>query len=316
MTAAESGSAARRRQAGALGVGLLAVTLWGATPIATKLAVAELDPLLVGVLRTVLAAPPALAVVLLARLKPPASRPGRLFLALSALGGFVVFPLLFSLGIGLTTAAHGALVLALLPVFTGLIAAGVERQRLAGRWWLGSAVALFGSVLLISERFGFATPGASLEGDLLILLSSLAAATGYVAGAKAAREAGTWAVTFWGLLLGGALLAPLAAALYLPASVDASPATWAAVAYLAVLSSIIAYAAWYWALARDNIGRIGQVQYAQPVIGVALAALVLGEALTLPLILAGTVILAGVALLQSAKAAPRPAAVRPRGQQR
>ena len=97
---------------------------------------------------------------------------------------------------------------------------------------------------------------------------------------------------------------------------DASPATWAAVAYLAVLSSIIAYAAWYWALARDNIGRIGQVQYAQPVVGVALAALVLGETLTLPLILAGAVILAGVALLQSARAAPRPVATRARGQQR
>jgi drug/metabolite transporter (DMT)-like permease len=285
---------------------LVAVVLWAATPIATKLAIGALDPLAVGALRTVLAAPLALGVLLLVRLRPPAGRAGRLYLLCSALGGFVVFPLLFSLGMGLTTAAHGALVLGLLPLLTGLIAAGLERRALGRRWWLASAIALAGTLLLVSERFGLAAPGASLEGDLLIILSCFAAAAGYVAGARAAREAGTWAVTFWGLLIGGLVLAPLLPWILSPAALMAAPAVvWGALVYLAGLSSIAAYGAWYWALARDDIGRTGQIQYAQPVIGVALAAVVLGETITLPLVLAGGMILLGVVLLQRVKSDPR-----------
>ncbi len=78
----------------------------------TKLAVAGIDPLAVGLLRTLLGAVVAVPLIVLGRLRPPASRRGRSYLAVSALGGFVVFPLLFSLGLGRTSAGHGALLLA------------------------------------------------------------------------------------------------------------------------------------------------------------------------------------------------------------
>jgi O-acetylserine/cysteine efflux transporter len=71
---------------------------------------------------------------------------------------------------------------------------------------------------------------------------------------------------------------------------------WGAVFYMALLSSILAYAAWYWALAQGGIGRTGLAQFAQPLVGVALAVALLGEALTWPMVSAATAILAGVAL--------------------
>ncbi len=286
---------------------VLAIFLWGATPFATKLAVAELDPLLVGALRTLLAAPLAVALLLVLRLKLPLSTPGRVFLLLSALGGFVVFPLLFSLGQQRTSVAHAALVLALLPIFTGLIAAVFVRRAPSRRWWLGSAVALAGAALLLDTRFGLLQPadslfGSSLAGDLLVLASCLAASTGYVAGAKAAAEAGTWSVTFWGLVIAGVCLVPLLPWLVDPAELSRSTGmTWGAVGYLALGSSILGFAAWYWALAQGNIARTGQLQFAQPVVGVVLAAVFLDELLSGQLLLAAATILAGVAVVQSAK---------------
>ncbi|MDH3474579.1 MAG: DMT family transporter [Rhodospirillales bacterium] len=289
-----------------LAAALAAVAVWGATPIATKLAVAGLEPLAVGLLRTLLAGLLALPVVLLGRLAPPSSARGRGRLAVSAAGGFVLFPILFSLGLGLTSAAHGALILAVLPVFTGLIAAALERRLPAARWWLGAAIALFGTALLIGARFGLAAPGeiwaGSLPGDLLVLASALAASAGYVTGARAVREAGTWAVTFWGLLLGGIALLPILPFALAPASlVQAGADVWAALLYLAGLSSILAYAAWYWALGRGDIARTGLIQFAQPVIGLVLAVILLGEALAWPLVLSAAVIIGGVALAQSAR---------------
>lgn len=67
---------------------------------------------------------------------------------------------------------------------------------------------------------------------------------------------------------------------------------------LAVLSSIVGYAAWYWALVQGNIGRTGMIRFAQPLIGLLLAVLILGGSLTWPLLLAAAAIVAGAALAQ------------------
>ncbi len=274
-----------------------AVVLWGATPIVTKLAVAEIDPLAVGLLRTLLAAVAALPLIVLGRLKPPASREGRAYLAVSALGGFVIFPLLFSLGIELTTAGHGALLLGILPVLTGLIAALLERRVPGRRWWLGCAVALAGTAVLVGERFDLSLSHGSSLGNLLVLASAVAAAAGYVTGARAAREAGTWPVTLWGLVLGSIALLPVLPFVLAPDNLAGAGATaWTSIIYLALVSSIVAYAAWYWALGRGGIGRTGLAQFVQPLVGLVLAVTLLGEALSGGMVLAAALILAGVAL--------------------
>ena len=116
------------RQAAVLLAAYGAVVIWGATPMATKVAVGGFDPLAVGLLRTLLAGIVALPLILFGRVALPRSGRGRANLAISALGGFVAFPLLFSYGIQFTTAGHGALLLGILPVLTGSIAALLERR--------------------------------------------------------------------------------------------------------------------------------------------------------------------------------------------
>ena len=286
-------------QAAAPAAALLAVGLWGATPLVTKLAIGELAPLTVAVLRTVLAAVLAVPVLLLARLAPPRGLRPTLLLGVSALGGFVAFPLLFTFGQARTSAGHGALILAVLPVLTGSIAALLERRLPGGRWWLGVALAAFGTWLLIGARHDLAGSDVTLAGDLLVLVSALAASLGYVTGAQAQRALGTWRVTFWGLLLGGLALLPLVPFLTWPR--EASPTAWASVLYLAALSSILAYAGWYWALGQSEIARTGVIQFAQPVIGVVLAVIVLQEALSTEMLLAAAAIITGVAIARSSR---------------
>ena len=73
---------------------------------------------------------------------------------------------------------------------------------------------------------------------------------------------------------------------------------WAAIAHLAIGSSIVAYVGWYWSLGVGGIARIGLVQFLQTPAGVFAALLLLGEPLTLPLILSAVAILAGVFIAQ------------------
>jgi drug/metabolite transporter (DMT)-like permease len=287
--------------AGTLAAASVAVIIWGLTPAATKLAVNEIDALSVGILRTVLAMAPGLPLVLALRLPLPKAAGDWRLLVISAVGGFVAFPLLFAIGVDLTTTAHAALIMAALPIFTGLFGAAVEHRWPGRRWWLGALLALAGEAVLVGARFRFTGPGPSLEGDLLTLASCIAAAAGYVAGSQLSLRIGSWGTTFWGLSLGGVVLLPVLA-LRLDATrwPTVTAVGWGATAYLALFVTILAYVAWYWALARGGTARVGSVQFAQPVVALVAAVTVMGEVFTQPLALAAVAILAGIAIAQRA----------------
>ncbi|HKX09829.1 MAG TPA: DMT family transporter [Stellaceae bacterium] len=277
----------------------VALLIWGATPMVTRIAVLEIDPAAVGILRTVLGAILALPLAFALRLSRPHGAAQWLQLLISALGGFVVFPVLFGLGVRHTSASHAALVLAVAPLFTGLIASAVERRAPSAMWWLGAGLAFAGEVALVVVRSDVAGNDASLGGDLLVLVACVSAAAGYVAGARLAQKITTWAATFWGIGLGGAILLPLAAVRLGPQAWGSAGALgWSAIAYLALGATITGYICWYWALQRGGIARIGTTQFAQPLIALGFAVAVLHEPLTAPLILAALLIVAGVALAQ------------------
>ena len=107
-----------------------------------------------------------------------------------------------------------------------------------------------------------------------------------------------------GLLMRGVVLIP-AFVLRMGLTDWASVGTegWSAIAYMTLLSSLAGYAAWFWALGHGGIARIGSWQFMQPVLSVFLAALVLGEAITLQLAAAAATILLGTALAQRRVAA-------------
>lgn len=289
-----------RRPGGAVAtlcVASLAVVVWGLTPAATKFAVGEIDPLTVGVLRTVLAMAPGLPLALALRLPLPTGGNDWRLLGISAACGFVGFPLLFAIGVDLTTTAHAALIMAALPIFTGLFGAAAERRWPGRLWWYGAVLALLGEAVLVGARFGFAEPGASLEGDLLTLASCIVAAGGYVAGSRLSSSIGTWSTTFWGLSLGGLVLLPLLAVRFDATDWGAVTAVgWYAAGYLALFATILAYVCWYWALAQGGTARMGSIQFAQPVVALAAAVTVMGETMTAPLALATVAILAGIAI--------------------
>jgi drug/metabolite transporter (DMT)-like permease len=270
--------------------------IWGASPVATRVATEDLEPLVVAVLRTVLAGVIAVPLVSAGGFRPPAERVSRLLLAVSAASAFVVFPVVYTVGQERTSAMHGVAILAGLPVFTGLWAAVVTR-RLPGAWWLcGCAIALVGEGVIIAVRTGGDSGPATLGGDLLVLGAALAVSSGYVAGAMLVpRGVSSATTTYWGVILGAIVLAPLGLGLAAGGHVPHADArSWVAVLFLAVMVSIVAYIGWYWALARGGIMRMAPLMFLQPISGLVLAALVLGERLGPALAVGAALVLAGV----------------------
>lgn len=292
------------RVTGPAAVAILVMLVWGATPIMTRVALDDLEPLVVATLRTVVAGLLAVPLLVQARVRLPSTRATRRLVGVAGLAGFVVFPVVYTVGQERTSGLHGVMILAALPIFTGLYASLVTRSRPRRAWLVGSVVALAGEAVLIGGRAAGGGSGgdASLAGDLIVLGAALIVSAGYVAGAMLPpRGVPSAAATYWGVALGALVLAPLGAALLATDGwPDASATAWGAVLFLAVVTSILGYIGWYWALDRGGIQRIATFQFLQPLSGFALAALVLGDSVTAPIAVGSALIVAGIALAQRA----------------
>ncbi|PKQ19544.1 MAG: hypothetical protein CVT66_09500 [Actinobacteria bacterium HGW-Actinobacteria-6] len=260
-------------------VALVVMVVWGGTPLFSKVAAEQIDPLLVGILRTVLAGCLALPLALFRRQGLPSDVRGRQLLVFSGFAAFIAFPLMYTVGQHATSALHGALILATLPVFTSLFGTLVERRRVSRMWIVGCILALSSEAIVIVWRTAGTSSGSSLPGDLTVLASACVCAMGYVAGARLSQR-GYSAVptTLWGVSFSAVLLLPLMAwSLARTGIPHAGYAAWASLFVLALLTSVLGYIAWYWALAKGGISRIASIQFTQPLFGIALVALVLGE---------------------------------------
>ncbi len=267
--------AAPDTEARAMLLGLFAVALFSLTLPFTRMAVGELDPLFLALGRALGAA--ILAAAWLAWKRAPLPpRAALLPLGLVAAGCIVGYPLLTSIALRTLPAAHGAVLIGVLPLATTLYAALRGFEQPSRGFWI---MALLGSSLVAA--FALAQGGGSLHAaDLLVLAAVLLAAMGYAEGGRLSRTLGGPQTICWALLLSAPVLLPVLLWQGLPgAGVGAS--AWFAFGYVTVMSTVVGFFLWYRALALGGVARVGQVQLLQPFLSLLGAALLLGETLTL-----------------------------------
>jgi drug/metabolite transporter (DMT)-like permease len=276
---------------------LVPIMLFALTPVTTRIVVRELDPLLVGMLRTAGAVIVTVPLLLGLRLTPPRDAGGWRLLLLNVVLTFTAFPVLFALGARMTSASHAALIMAATPIITGLTAAAVECTRPRGLWWLGCAVAFAGEVALVLTRNAQGTAATPL-GDLLIFAACIGSGTGYVAGARLIGRMGAIPATLWSITIASLAQIPFIVLLWPPAhawrAIDA--AGWASLIHLTFGATVVALLIWFWALAKGGIARVAVLQFLQPALSLALAAMLLHEQLTPGLLSATFLILAGIVI--------------------
>ena len=82
-------------------------------------------------------------------------------------------------------------------------------------------------------------------------------------------------------------------------------AGWWALAYLVVVGSLVAYTAYFWLLGNAPLQLVSTYAYVNPVVAVILGWLLLGEQITLPVVLGGGLAVVGVVIvISSERAAP------------
>ncbi len=287
---------------------LLAILFWGASFIAIKLALREISPAAIAVIRNTIGA--ALLAVVVWRRGSMRPLPWRAVPGVILLGflGTAFHQWLQMTGLLTASATVTAWIIASIPVFVALLGWLFLRERLGGQRIGGIVLAAVGVLIVVSggSLSALLSGRAFTSGDVLIMLSAVNWAVytilskrligGRLPG-QTPDEAPIPPVT---LLLYGYLAGTGFSAGWVVLDggwrglAGMSPAGWGALAFLGLACSGLAYLFWYNGLEAIDATQVGSFLYLEPLVTTALAAPMLGEPITAAVLLGGGAILVGV----------------------
>jgi drug/metabolite transporter (DMT)-like permease len=279
---------------------LSAVAIWGASFVATKVALEYLPPAAVVWLRFAIGLLVLGAAVSIRRewIRPRGRDAA--YLALLGLLGITFHQWLQSTGLVTSAATTTGWIISSTPIFIALLGWLVLGERLTWTQFLGILIAVPG-VLFVSTKgdLGLLLAGRlGSPGDLLILISAPNWAVFSICSRSGLKRFRSSPMLFYVMLFGWLLSTGLFAA---QAGWERIPAVpwqgWLAIAFLGIFCSGLAYIAWYDALQALPVAQTGAFLYVEPIVTMLVAALVLQEELDWIVVVAGAVILLGVWLV-------------------
>ena len=256
-----------------------AAVLFGASVVAVRVAVQEIPPLSLAVMRFGQAALLLVGALLLAAPVRPRVQRGRLPL-LVLLGAvlFALFPVTFNASLRWTEASRGALMLATMPLWSVWLARGVAGERLAGRQLAGVVLTVLGVALAFVEPGALHGGARALVGDRLLLVTALLGALYGVLAKRALARDPALTVTTYAMGFGAALLAPAALVEgLLPAIARLDGRLLALVVFLGVPGGALAFFLWTWALSRLTPTQVAVYVNLNPIVAALLGIWLLDE---------------------------------------
>ena len=264
----------RQTELSGLAAGLVGVVIFGLTLPMTHVALAGFDRYFIGIGRAIPAALVAALILAITRQSVP-SRADWQPLALVSIGCIFGFPLLVTAAMEQVPAAHGGVILAVLPLATAMAGALMDGERPSlGFWLAGVAGSLLVLAFAVIEAGGFTFQ----SGDLLLVAATVAAAVGYAQSGKLARRMGGWQVISWALVF-SLPFSVLAVALFAgPVNWDAPAGPWLGFLYVSLMSQFLGFFFWNRGLVLAGTAKTGQLQLLQPFVTLIASYFLLGEA--------------------------------------
>jgi drug/metabolite transporter (DMT)-like permease len=275
-------------------IGFVGMLCFAGTLPATRLSVQHLDPWFLTIARATFAGFASVALLAMARRAPPPRAQWR-ELALASLLLVYGFPLFSALAMVTVPAAHGGVVLGMVPLATALAATVVAGERPSSGFWLAAA---FGGAIVIAFALRHGGAGALVGGDLLLIAAVLSAGFGYTYAGKLSIGMPGWEVIAWALVISLPIAIPATIWLW---PVDAASVPWPAwggLAYVTLFSQFIGFFFWNAGLAMGGIARVGQLQLLQPFVIVLMAAAVNNEPVELETLLFAAAVIATVMVVR------------------
>lgn len=260
----------------------------------TVWALESFAPVLTATGRAVIAGVVA-AVILLVRRIPWPDRSLMRPLIYTMAGAVFGWPILIALALERTTAAHAAVIAAIMPLVTAVFAVLRTGERVARQFWIAAVAGTVALVVFALLRGG--GEGGNPIADLLIVGAVLASSWCYVEGASLTKVMPGWQVISWVVVLALPITVPVTVILAMTGGVTTPVTTqaWVGMAFLGLVSVYFAFFAWYKGLSLAGVARGAQTQQMQAPLTLLWSALLLGETVTWAMVVAALVIVGCVA---------------------
>lgn len=289
----------------------LVCIVWGVSWVGTKEAVRFMPPFQMVGIRQILAGLAYVLFFMLRGNKMPRKQEWYPILFLSILN-FMISNGLATWGVKLTTAGLSAIIGAIFPLWLVIILAIRGSNRIPPLAWLGICIGFTGVCVVFYEHLHELFNLSFLGGILLGLIASLAWAYGTIYTKEYAINFNPYHSIGWQMLISGVMLNIIA---YITGDViplkEVKLYTWGAILFLVVVSSIIAFVAYLYALQKLPTGLVSVYAYINPLVAVISGSLFTGEPLTMLIITGSLITLTGVYIVNRAlkkktdEAAPR-----------
>lgn len=219
--------------------------------------------------------------------------------------GVVVNQMCFTMGLRYTSVSHAAVIVGMGPLYTLVLAVLFRLEKATAHKIVGMLIAFVGIAILASEN-GISAHSPSLLGDAITMTGSIGFATYAVLGKRVARQYDGLTMTAFNHFAGALIVLPVAVhqarqlgplsrwrAIPWPA--------WAAVLYMALLSSALAYVFYFWLLRYLAASQLAAFTYLLPVLATILGIALLGERGSAMQIVGGVLALGGVYWVESSR---------------
>jgi drug/metabolite transporter (DMT)-like permease len=210
--------------------------------------------------------------------------------------GVPAYNLFFLYGLKTVPTGTAALIIALNPVFTALLARAFLDEAFGLRRWLGLLLSLVGVFVVVRYGTDRVVDWPYLSSALLLAMAPLSWAVYNVVGRGLPANADALDSTY-ALLFVGSLPTVLLATPALGRALLAHPGALVAALYLALPCTLVAYACWIWALKRLPAGEVAAFVFLNPPLANLWAWLFEGATLRAPFVMGALILLAGVAAI-------------------
>jgi drug/metabolite transporter (DMT)-like permease len=285
---------------------LILYLAWGSTYLGIRIAVGSIPPFVMAAVRFAIAGAVLLGVVYVLR-RGDVARPSlREWRDSFIVGAFLLGGGMGAVAWGEQTVPSGitALMVAMMPVWIAVFGRIFLRARLPMAATIGIATGLLGVAILVGPSL-FVDRSLDPAGVVALILSPISWAAGSLFAANRARlPADPFVTTGMQMLAGSTVLAVAAILSGEATSVRLETITTNSIiafVYLTIVGSLIAFTAYAWVLRRAPLPLIATYAFVNPIVAVVLGWLVLQEAITPRQVLAGAVIVVGVALIVAAR---------------
>ena len=277
------------------------VFIWGFHFIVVKDAVGDMNPLTYNAVRFTIGLPALALFALRDRAWLHVSRHDMLLLFLLTVTGPLLYQIGFALGIKRTTSANTALLVATMPAWTAFFSIALGLVEIRRRLLLGIAITLTGMTLVVLSRSrdGLSLSHDDLAGSALVLGAAALGGLGNVTSKPVVDRVGGMTMAIWKYIWTTVGLLMLSAPQLAHFSADTLPLhNVPNVLYSGILSGVGGYLAVHIALKDIGPTRTSAYFNYNPIVASAAGVLILGEPLTVGLLIGGALTLWGVAVVR------------------